>query len=137
MESPLRPKGKLIMTPQRRVLLDVIRRSKDHPTAEEILAGIRERMPGVSRATVYRNLELLTSLGLVRKLEGPGTKRRFDGDLSPHGHLCCVRCGRFVDVPQGSLKDPPKLPAWISGHKVLGYRWEILVECSSCLGLRV
>ncbi len=62
-------------------------------------------MPRISLGTVYRNLERLADSGMIRKLDHPGSKRRFDGDLRGHQHIRCVVCGRVEDI------DAPAEPA--------------------------
>jgi Fur family ferric uptake transcriptional regulator len=59
---------------------------------------VRQKMPRISLGTVYRNLEVLSSLGLVRKLENAAGQKRFDGDVSPHHHIRCEICGKVGDI---------------------------------------
>jgi Fe2+ or Zn2+ uptake regulation protein len=68
-----------------------------HHTAEEILALARERMPGISRATVYNNLKALEEDGFIRRLACDGTVSRYDKSHIPHGHLFCTECGEIYD----------------------------------------
>src|SRR5882672_7526392 len=76
----------------RRVVLDVVRATESHPTAEWVHQMVRRRLPRVSLGTVYRNLRLLVAEGLVNELPGPHA--RFDGNISEHHHFTCVACGR-------------------------------------------
>ena len=89
-------------TTQRRIILEEIRRSQRHPTAAELYGAVRDRLPHISLGTVYRNLELLTDAGEIRKLGGPGQESRFDGITDTHYHLRCRMCGRIEDAV-GSL----------------------------------
>jgi Fe2+ or Zn2+ uptake regulation protein len=93
----------LRMTPQREVLLQALRESASHPTADELYEKVRRKLPRVSLGTVYRNLEILSERGMIRKIEHSGAQMRFDGDLSDHGHIRCVRCGRLDDLPGRDL----------------------------------
>src|SRR4030095_2005769 len=100
--SALRARG-LRLTDPRRVVLEVVRGTASHPTAEWVHRRARRRLPRVSLGTVYRNLRLLVEEGLVQELPGPHA--RFDGNLGRHHHFTCVGCGRILDV-EGPLCEP-------------------------------
>ena len=89
-------------TIQREAILHELRMRKDHPTAEELYGALRDTMPQLSLGTVYRNLEQLSTAGIIRKLDGSGKKMRFDGDLTPHHHIRCRECGGVRDLPSGA-----------------------------------
>ena len=93
------------MTKQRRIILDELRKVTSHPTADELYEIVRRRLPRISLGTVYRNLEVLSENGEVLKLESAGSQKRFDGDVSDHCHVRCVRCGKVGDV-MGSVPMP-------------------------------
>ena len=86
------------MTRQRMVILEELRKVKTHPTADELYAMVRTRMPRISLGTVYRNLDFLTESKEILKLESAGSIRRFDGDTRPHQHVRCRVCGKIGDV---------------------------------------
>lgn len=86
------------LTNQRKIIMEQLQSVTSHPTADEIYGMVREKMPRISLGTVYRNLEVLSSLGLVRKLENAAGQKRFDGDMSPHHHIRCEVCGRVGDI---------------------------------------
>jgi len=117
-------------TQQKKVIMDFLRQSHSHPTAEEVYAEVRQTLPRISLGTVYRNLELLASSGAIRKIESPGASRRFDGDLNPHHHARCLSCGRVKDLdgppPRVSVEKTP------GGFQVSGYRIELLGTCERC-----
>ncbi len=119
-------------TRQRQLILETLRGLRTHPTADEVYQLVRQQMPNVSLGTVYRNLERLSADGLVRKIHGEGGSRRFDGDLSPHHHARCRRCGQLVDLPaQLNLPELGELPG-LEGFQVLGFRLEVLGLCPRC-----
>ncbi len=89
-------------TIQREAILHELRIRKDHPTAEELYGALRDTMPQLSLGTVYRNLEQLSTAGIIRKLDVSGKKMRFDGDLTPHHHIRCRECGGVRDIPSGA-----------------------------------
>lgn len=86
------------MTKQRALILQELRNTKAHPTADEIYTMVRVKLPRISLGTVYRNLELLAESKQVQKLEYAGFQKRFDGNLHPHAHVRCERCGKVGDV---------------------------------------
>lgn len=87
------------LTPQRTMVWDVLRAQDAHLCAEEICSAVQRTFPHVNLSTVYRTLELLTDLGLVREtLLGPG-RRFFEVEEEiPHHHLVCERCGAVIHV---------------------------------------
>ncbi|MFH1748486.1 MAG: transcriptional repressor [Planctomycetota bacterium] len=122
-------------TKQRQVVLDELRKLNNHPTAAELHELARRRLPRLSLATVYRNLELLMQLGVVRKLEMGGSEARFDGDLDSHYHVHCVRCGRVEDVhgvPTDFARDKFTSP---SGYSIIGHQVEFAGICPACEAL--
>lgn len=129
------------MTIQRREILKTILQRDDHPAAEEVYEAVKDRLPGLSRTTVYRVLEALVDLGVVRRLHHPGPNARFDAKISRHHHLVCRLCHRVIDLESPAL-DNLKLPSIGSqGFKVEDYSVHIVGICGECakkegLGIR-
>lgn len=92
------------MTRQREEILGTIMGQSRHMTAEEIYDAVRLRMPGIARATVYRNLGLMERDGQVRRVRIAGAPDRFDRTLTPHEHIICPRCGALEDMPAPWLR---------------------------------
>ena len=131
--ATLRARG-LRLTGPRRLVLDVVRATQSHPTAEWVHRMVRRRRPQVSLGTVYRNLRLLVAQGLVKELPGPHA--RFDGNLSEHHHFTCVACGSISDV-QGPATEPHSRAlcgrvAAQSGFSVTHHRIEFYGRCLEC-----
>jgi Fur family ferric uptake transcriptional regulator len=124
----------LIMTRQRQVILDELTRCASHPTADELHRLVRKRMPRISLGTVYRNLEILAESGLVQKLEVAGNQKRFDGTITDHYHMRCVRCGRVEDAPVAPMPQVAQALREALGYRVLGHRLEFTVICPRCGG---
>ena len=103
------------LTKQRREVFDVLREQRDHPTATEVFIRAKERVPGISLATVYNCLETLTHSGLVKQVNLDRGPSRYCPNLNEHGHFHCEGCGAITDVefdaatgtplalPQGSV----------------------------------
>jgi Fe2+ or Zn2+ uptake regulation protein len=132
-DAALRQAG-LRLTGPRRVVLEVVRATESHPTAEAVHRMVRRRLPRVSLGTVYRNLRLLVAEGLVKELPGPHA--RFDGNTSEHHHFTCLRCGRIVDVA-GPLTEPHSRAlvsrvAAQGGWSITHHRIEFYGRCAAC-----
>lgn len=84
------------MTKQKKEILDFLKSVKTHPSAEEVYYNVREKIPKITLATVYRNLNQLTEQGKVLKLEVNG-EFRFDGCTCSHQHCVCDNCGCISD----------------------------------------
>ena len=85
-------------TIQRQLVLEIVHKLQCHATADEVYQAIAEDHPNISRATVYRNLNLLSEAGEIRKMEIPGGADRFDHRCHDHCHVRCEKCGRVFDV---------------------------------------
>lgn len=93
------------MTRQRRIILDELRRTTAHPTADELFSSARRRLPSLSLATVYRTLASLHEAGLALKLDLDGERSRWDGTVEDHGHVICRSCGVVGDLPAPPVGD--------------------------------
>lgn len=93
----------LRLTRQREVLLRALSRTTNHPTADEMVQRVREVLPTVSHATVYRNLQEFVREGLLRTLEVAGTAAQFDLNPDHHHHFVCRACGHVWDVYLSSV----------------------------------
>lgn len=86
------------MTPQREVLLRILGNAAHHPTADELYRKVRQVLPSVSPATVYRNVQTLVDAGVLSVLERAGEATRYDPNPEEHHHFICERCGQVTDV---------------------------------------
>jgi len=120
------------LTPQRWTVWAALQEVGDHPTAERLFQHVRRRQPMVSRATVYKALDLLARVGLVSPVPGADGATRFDAG-PPHVNLQCVRCGRIQD-----LQDPTLLESLSRAARRRGFRLDrgVLVQgtCGRCGG---
>lgn len=119
-------------TRQRQIILEELRRSREHPTAAELHQAVRRRLPRISLATVYRNLELLAGAGHIRKLSLSGRTTRYDGDLDRHYHIRCIKCGKVDDVEVPAIDIDAALLDSPDGYEILGHRLEFIGVCKSC-----
>ena len=89
---------------QRSIVLDILKNSYDHPTAEEVYAEAQKIHPGIGIATVYRNLNQLAEAGEINRIALGNGNDRFDGHLEEHYHLYCRECGRLQDLRPDTKK---------------------------------
>lgn len=121
------------MTRQRQVIIEELAKLHSHPTADELYEHVRLRLPRISLGTVYRNLELLSRQGLIKKLEIGGSQMRFDGDLKRHHHVRCIRCGHIEDLPfDTGLTECDREMIQSTGFDVVERRVEFLGVCPTC-----
>jgi Fur family transcriptional regulator, ferric uptake regulator len=125
-------KKKLRKTTPRRIILEEIKHSKSHPTADDIYEMVKKKVPRVSLGTIYRNLEVLCQEGLIRRIEMGGSQKRFDGHTENHYHFRCLNCGKIEDLTEGSLEDIEKALAKLSPYEILGHRVELTGRCHPC-----
>jgi Fur family ferric uptake transcriptional regulator len=125
-------KKKLRKTEPRRIILQEIRHSKSHPTADDIYEMVKKKVPRVSLGTIYRNLEVLCQEGLIQRIEMGGSQKRFDGHTENHYHFRCLNCGKIEDLTEGSLEDIEKALAKLSPYEILGHRVELTGRCHPC-----
>ena len=91
--------NELRMTGNRQVVLEVLRNTTAHPTAQQVFLSAREQQPQIGFATVYRTLDLLVQHGLAQEVyRDKDGAAHYDANVSRHDHAICDRCGRIVDV---------------------------------------
>ncbi len=124
--------GGLAVTPQRLAIIRALLASAEHPRAEAVYEIVRREHPHISLATVHRTLETMCEIGEARKVTMLHDSARYDGNLTPHHHVVCVRCRRVRDVEIPELEGLFKERTAIGEFKVLGSTLEILALCSRC-----
>jgi Fur family ferric uptake transcriptional regulator/Fur family peroxide stress response transcriptional regulator len=87
------------MTGNRQVVLEVLRSTTAHPTAQQVFMSAREHQPQIGFATVYRTLDLLVRHGLAQEVfRDKDGAAHYDANVTRHDHAICDRCGRIEDV---------------------------------------
>jgi len=85
-----------MITSQRKIISDYLKKVSSHPSAEEIYRKVRKILPRISKGTVYRNLKALKEKGEIQEISIG--ESRYDGDISSHAHYICQKCGRVFDI---------------------------------------
>ncbi len=84
---------------QRIAIMDYLLNHHTHPTVDEVYTVLSDEIPTLSKTTVYNTLRLFADNGAATMLTIDERKICFDGDIHPHAHFMCKRCGRVFDYP--------------------------------------
>jgi Fur family transcriptional regulator, ferric uptake regulator len=103
--AEIREHGGRITAARRAVLAAILDAGEHHFTAAEVFAAVERTSPRPDRATVYRTLELLTEIGLLKPLQLDGDATVYHRTDHDHGHLVCERCGRITEIRAASLSN--------------------------------
>lgn len=83
---------------QRQIIYDAIKNNPVHPSADVIYTMLKEEYPELSLGTVYRNLNVLTDMGLIIKISSGLDCEHYDGNIDNHYHFVCSKCHNMFDV---------------------------------------
>lgn len=125
-------KGGLAVTPQRLAIIRVLLTSAEHPRADLVFAEVRKEHPHISLATVHRTLETLCEIGEARKVTMLHDSARYDGNLTPHHHVVCVKCRSIRDIEIPELDGMLKGRSELGEYRLLGSSLEIHALCEQC-----
>ncbi len=117
---------------QREAILNVLCSTKSHPTASWIYENVQVTLPNISLGTVYRNLALLESEGVIRKISVGDNHEHFDGDTSQHSHFYCKSCSQITDIFIDT-KETRKQVERDTGFKVDFGTYTFIGVCKNCL----
>lgn len=120
---------------KRNAILECLRRTQTHPSADALYQRLREDYSDISLASVYRNLTWFKEQGLIISLGTVNGIERFDGRTDPHIHFACNRCCAVSDV------DDLEIPAEIAGAassrtgcRIDSIQLILTGICAECLG---
>jgi Fe2+ or Zn2+ uptake regulation protein len=119
-------------TKQRQAVLDFLKVTYSHPTADQIYDEVRKKIPNISKGTVYRNLKVLQEMGLISELSHNGTVSRFEVKQESHYHFRCEKCGRVFDIDQPVDKELDRKVALRTGFKISHHQLEFRGLCHDC-----
>ena len=119
-------------TKQKRIIYEAVTSRCDHPSAEDIYNAIHIKYPSISKSTVYRNLDVLSEEGLIRRIKTP-TFDRFDLTLNEHSHIVCKICHKMLDVNFIPSNNIDKLVSEETGFLIDSHQMIFEGICPSCL----
>ena len=119
---------------KRDAILNYLKETKSHPSAEMVFAQLKPEIPDLSLGTVYRNLSVFKEQGQIISLGSVNGVERFDGNTAPHVHFVCTDCSAVTDLP--SLPLPESLAttaAEQTGGRIDTCHLSFFGCCSQCL----
>jgi Fe2+ or Zn2+ uptake regulation protein len=134
LSTVLHERGQRV-TSQRIVINRALRELDRHVTAEEVLASVSDRLPGVSLPTVYSTLELFEDLGLVHRIGVSQGALLYDPRPQPHDHMVCDNCGKVEDLQAGVELDRAVFRAKRGGFHPRRAEVRINGLCADCARL--
>jgi Fur family transcriptional regulator, ferric uptake regulator len=121
------------LTPARRTILEVLIRSGGHLSADDLADLVRQDRPGIGRMTVYRTLDLLNELGLIRPVyQGTGAAHYVLMDNGHHHHLVCSTCDRVIEFDDCVLEEMAERLGGRFNFQVRGHLLEFYGLCEAC-----
>jgi Fur family peroxide stress response transcriptional regulator len=122
---------RLAATHQRQKIYEALVSRPGHYSPEEIYDRVKQDLPSISLATVYKNLKTFVEAGMLREVS-PHHAWRIDGNPHPHHHLVCTRCRSITDIDVERI-DPVKLRGRLpSGFRMEKFSVEIRGICKAC-----
>ena len=120
---------------KRSAILSCLECTDSHPSAEMVCQMVRQQRPDISVATVYRNLALFKSQGIIQSVGTVGGSERFDFRTEPHVHFICTGCDSVIDLPQISVPTELTDQAEIaSGCQIGNCQLTFTGLCRNCKG---
>jgi len=120
------------LTAQRRLVFGELAARSDHPAADQIYDSLRQKDSGLSRTTVYRTLETLGQMGLIKRVPTPSACARFDAETTHHHHFVCTVCERVFDVPAVRSPEPDSPMTLPDGFLAAEATTTITGWCNQC-----
>ena len=133
LKKVLKKEG-LRYTRQRQAVWDELSTSDEHRDAEEIYLALHNSELNVSRATVYRTIDVLVKNNLVRKLELGDGRARYEHkmDIAHHDHLICVQCGKIEEFMDNMIENRQEMIVQKFGYKLIRHIHQLFVICDEC-----
>ena len=132
LSSPSPSPSPARLTRQRMLILEEFTTPGKHLTADMVYDNVRRRMPNISMGTVYRNLDLLSRTGQIKKLDLGGTQSWYDGGMHRHYHVRCARCGRLNDVSAELFGDLDASADRSTDYAIIRHELEFQGICPDC-----
>src|SRR5580698_11617497 len=122
----------IAVTHQRQVLYEVMKAMHGHPSPEEVYARVKKKVPAISLATVYKNINLFVESGVFRKMSMHHGSVRVEMNDEAHHHLVCSVCKEIVDIDEKTLGTLPKRKRLAGGFLVERYAVDVIGLCAKC-----
>jgi len=132
------------LTTAREAIIDLLKDSEEHLSAEDIYYRLHKRHPEIGLTTVYRTLDLLSKMGIMAKFDAGEGRARYElsesyGNKQHHHHLICTSCHKIIDYSEfldDELQFLHKAESGLSdkyGFKITGHTIQFKGTCPECL----
>ena len=122
----------LAATYQRQVIYETVMSLSGHPSTEAIFEKVKERIPSISLATVYKNVRTFLDSGVFQEVSFHHGSLRVEANRRPHHHLICTHCKSVTDLDADEL-EPVQLKGQVPrGFQVQRFAVDVLGICESC-----
>ncbi len=116
-------------TSQKQIILNYLKKSRNHPSAEDIYIDVKKILPTISKGTVYRILNNFKKRGVILAIESD--KTYFDGFTHNHAHLICEKCKRVFDVED--IEQKINFPKKVESGEINSFELIFHGICNKCL----
>ena len=118
---------------KRDAILECVRSTKTHPSAEWVYAQLKPQIPDLSLGTVYRNLAMFKQEGIIGTMGVVAGMERFEGNTQPHAHFVCSHCSAVIDVE--GIDPPEELCSKVACGSVRECVLTFTGICNQCVNL--
>ena len=118
---------------QREIIHKTLKDNPIHPTAEHIHSVLQKTHPNISLATIYRNLNLLSDIGRIKKIEGLESPVHYDHQTHAHYHFICNKCKKVFDIDGEIVPNIEKSAEIQTGFKIIGHEINFNGYCQDCM----
>jgi Fur family peroxide stress response transcriptional regulator len=126
----MREKG-LRITPQRDAIVDYLLSTDEHPSARSILDKVKNKVPRICLSTVYNALAELSKYNIIKELDFDDMDNRYEGNISHHINLICVRCWKISDYMTAHTIDMEQIRR-TTQFRPFQSRFELYGVCAGC-----
>jgi len=120
------------LTNQKKAILDHLRKGSGHPDAYEVYTVVKKKLPQISLATVYRNLDSMVKKGLIKEIRIKDDRFNYDGVSAHHHHFKCTNCGMVFNVEGDILLNYEKINEVASAGLIEEYDVMLKGICLNC-----
>ncbi|MEA2104131.1 MAG: transcriptional repressor [Candidatus Cloacimonadota bacterium] len=127
-------KHNMLWSVERQTIAEKVSASNNHFTADNLYIDLKQSGKDISRATVYRTLEILEKSGLVSKIQLKSGKHLYENIIgySHHDHMICEKCGKIIEFYSEEIEKIQKKICTDNNFKMTGHTMRICGICSEC-----
>jgi Fur family peroxide stress response transcriptional regulator len=122
----------LTVTHQRLVLYRALMQMPDHPNPEKVFERVRQELPSISLATVYKTLHLFLETGIIREVSPHHGSLRIEPNATRHHHFICLQCHAITDLACSDVDESPLKNSVPAGFRIAQVSMEVRGLCRSC-----